>query len=190
MQQSPVLRLRLHKPKTRKKVCWTTETVDNEHMDKKKSKCKFSRLCSEASKVRNPLVIVPEEPNVADHPANPNAPLRVAPEFRPRVRRLRCEQPPVFLRCPMTPLHSFRPTMKILSDFPVCLDERCASMSGRDGGKKKPLKAPKKDSRDMDDDDLAMKQKQKEEQKKIAEMKEKAAKGPLGGGGIKKSGKK
>ncbi len=63
-------------------------------------------------------------------------------------------------------------------------------MSGRDGGKKKPLKAPKKDNKDLDDDDLAMKQKQKEEQKKIQELKDKAAKGPLGGGGIKKSGKK
>ena len=28
-------------------------------------------------------------------------------------------------------------------------------MSGREGGKKKPLKAPKKDVKDMDDDDKA-----------------------------------
>ncbi len=34
-------------------------------------------------------------------------------------------------------------------------------MSGREGGKKKPLKAPKKDNKDMDEDDLAFKQKQK-----------------------------
>lgn len=40
--QSPVLRLRLKKPKSRKKVCWTTDTVDNEGMDKKKSKCESS----------------------------------------------------------------------------------------------------------------------------------------------------
>ena len=74
--------------------------------------------------------------------------------------------------------------MNTVSRFPKL------NMSGRDGGKKKPLKAPKKDSKDMDDDEVALKQKQKEEQKKIAEMREKAAKGPLGGGGIKKSGKK
>ncbi|KAL5012562.1 hypothetical protein ScPMuIL_011113 [Solemya velum] len=36
---SPVLKLKLRKPKNDKKVKWTTETVDNEHMDKKKSKC-------------------------------------------------------------------------------------------------------------------------------------------------------
>ncbi|XP_044268690.1 E3 ubiquitin-protein ligase PPP1R11-like isoform X1 [Tribolium madens] len=35
----PTLKLRLTKPKSDKKVDWTTETVDNEHMDKKKSKC-------------------------------------------------------------------------------------------------------------------------------------------------------
>ncbi|KAK9503483.1 hypothetical protein O3M35_010029 [Rhynocoris fuscipes] len=64
-------------------------------------------------------------------------------------------------------------------------------MSGREGGKKKPLKAPKKDNREVTDDDLAAKQKQKEQQKALAEMKAKAAqKGPLIGGGIKKSGKK
>ncbi|XP_033732449.1 E3 ubiquitin-protein ligase PPP1R11-like [Pecten maximus] len=36
---SPTLRLKLRKPKNDKKVKWTTETVDNEHMNKKKSKC-------------------------------------------------------------------------------------------------------------------------------------------------------
>lgn len=40
-------------------------------------------------------------------------------------------------------------------------------MSGRDGGKKKPLKAPKKASRELDDDDLALKQKLKEQQKAL-----------------------
>ncbi|XP_061396335.1 uncharacterized protein ZK945.8 [Musca vetustissima] len=35
----PVLRLRLNKPKSNKKVGWQEGTVDNEHMGKKKSKC-------------------------------------------------------------------------------------------------------------------------------------------------------
>ncbi|NXF90195.1 TMA7 protein, partial [Eubucco bourcierii] len=65
------------------------------------------------------------------------------------------------------------------------------TMSGREGGKKKPLKQPKKQSKDLDETDLAFKQVQKEEQKKLEEMKAKAAgKGPLASGGIKKSGKK
>ncbi|KAM4722284.1 translation machinery-associated protein 7 [Rhinophrynus dorsalis] len=64
-------------------------------------------------------------------------------------------------------------------------------MSGREGGKKKPLKQAKKQSKELDEEDVAFKQKQKEEQKKLEEMKGKAAqKGPLTGGGIKKSGKK
>jgi len=64
-------------------------------------------------------------------------------------------------------------------------------MSGREGGKKKPLKAPKKDNREMDDDDVALQQKRRDEQKALEAMKAKAAqKGPLTGGGIKKSGKK
>lgn len=37
----PTLRLRLKKPKSDKKVQWTTETIDNEDMNKKKSKCKL-----------------------------------------------------------------------------------------------------------------------------------------------------
>ena len=40
-------------------------------------------------------------------------------------------------------------------------------MSGREGGKKKPLKAPKKANQDLDDEDLAFKQKQKEQQKAL-----------------------
>jgi len=40
-------------------------------------------------------------------------------------------------------------------------------MTGREGGKKKPLKAPKKDSKDLDEDDMAFKQKQKEQQKAL-----------------------
>ncbi|XP_033876674.1 translation machinery-associated protein 7 [Polyodon spathula] len=64
-------------------------------------------------------------------------------------------------------------------------------MSGREGGKKKPLKQPKKQGKDMDEEDLALKQKKKEEQKQLEAMKAKAAgKGPLTTGGIKKSGKK
>uniref|UniRef100_A0A1A9V1J0 E3 ubiquitin-protein ligase PPP1R11 n=1 Tax=Glossina austeni TaxID=7395 RepID=A0A1A9V1J0_GLOAU len=35
----PVLRLRLRKPKNSKKVVWHEGTVDNEHLNKKKSKC-------------------------------------------------------------------------------------------------------------------------------------------------------
>uniref|UniRef100_A0A4Y0BKH9 E3 ubiquitin-protein ligase PPP1R11 n=1 Tax=Anopheles funestus TaxID=62324 RepID=A0A4Y0BKH9_ANOFN len=38
-QDPPVLRLRLQKPRNGKKVQWTNGTVDNEHMNKKKSKC-------------------------------------------------------------------------------------------------------------------------------------------------------
>ncbi|XP_075219548.1 translation machinery-associated protein 7 homolog [Lycorma delicatula] len=64
-------------------------------------------------------------------------------------------------------------------------------MSGREGGKKKPLKAPKKENREMDDEDKALREKQKEEKKALAEAKAKASqRGPLVGGGIKKSGKK
>ncbi|KAJ1513807.1 Translation machinery-associated protein 7 [Coelomomyces lativittatus] len=61
----------------------------------------------------------------------------------------------------------------------------------RQGGKLKPLKAPKKDKVELDDDEIAYKQKQKEQQKALEDMKKKASgKGPLATGGIKKSGKK
>lgn len=64
-------------------------------------------------------------------------------------------------------------------------------MSGREGGKKKPLKAPKKEGKELDEDELAFKQKQKENQKALEAAKQQASKkGPLVGGGIKKSGKK
>lgn len=36
---SPTLVLKLRKPKTEKEVKWATDTIDNEHMNKKKSKC-------------------------------------------------------------------------------------------------------------------------------------------------------
>lgn len=38
-QDVPTVRLRLRRPKSSKKVQWTQGTVDNEHMNKKKSKC-------------------------------------------------------------------------------------------------------------------------------------------------------
>jgi len=64
-------------------------------------------------------------------------------------------------------------------------------MSGRAGGKQKPLKAPKKQQQELDEEDLAYKQKQKEEAAKLKDMQAKASKGgPLVTGGIKKSGKK
>ncbi|CEF67455.1 Translation machinery associated TMA7 family-containing protein [Strongyloides ratti] len=64
-------------------------------------------------------------------------------------------------------------------------------MSGRQGGKLKPLKKPKKASTEMSEEDIEFKKKQMEEQKKLKELAAKASqKGPLGGTGIKKSGKK
>ncbi|KAI9209327.1 translation machinery associated TMA7 [Polychytrium aggregatum] len=64
-------------------------------------------------------------------------------------------------------------------------------MSSRQGGKLKPLKTPKKAEKFEDEDDAAFKQKQKEEAAKLKELQAKAGqKGPLSGGGIKKSGKK
>lgn len=64
-------------------------------------------------------------------------------------------------------------------------------MSGRQGGKAKPLKAPKKKQNDYDDEDVAFKAKQKADAAAKKAMIELAKKGgPLVGGGIKKSGKK
>ncbi|KAK3807186.1 MAG: coiled-coil domain-containing protein 72 [Linnemannia elongata] len=64
-------------------------------------------------------------------------------------------------------------------------------MSGRAGGKAKPLKAPKKKVNELDEEDVAFQAKQKADKARLEEMKQKAAgKGPLVGGGIKKSGKK
>merc|ERR1712193_450229 len=54
------------------------------------------------------------------------------------------------------------------------------TMSGRDGGKKKPLKAAKKDNKELDDDDRAHQQKLREEQKALKEAAAKAGgKGPM-----------
>ncbi|KAF8444210.1 translation machinery associated TMA7 [Terfezia claveryi] len=64
-------------------------------------------------------------------------------------------------------------------------------MSGRAGGKAKPLKAPKKEKKEEDEETKAFKEKQKKEAAERKALADKAAqKGPLGGGGIKKSGKK
>ncbi|CAK7913200.1 translation machinery-associated protein 7 [[Candida] anglica] len=64
-------------------------------------------------------------------------------------------------------------------------------MSGRQGGKAKPLKAPKKKQEEFDEEDLAFKAKQKADAQAKKDMAQKAKKGgPLVGGGIKKSGKK
>ncbi|XP_075553352.1 translation machinery-associated protein 7-like isoform X1 [Dermacentor variabilis] len=53
-------------------------------------------------------------------------------------------------------------------------------MSGREGGKKKPLKTAKKEQKELDENDLEFKQKQKEQQKALKEAAAKAAgKGPL-----------
>ena len=41
--QNQSVRLVLKKPKNSRKVNWTNETVDNEHMNKRKSKCKGIR---------------------------------------------------------------------------------------------------------------------------------------------------
>ncbi|RNJ56431.1 Translation machinery-associated protein 7 [Verticillium nonalfalfae] len=58
-------------------------------------------------------------------------------------------------------------------------------------GKAKPLKAPKKQNKEMDEEDVAFAEKKKAEEKARKEMALKAqGKGPLASGGIKKSGKK
>ena len=64
-------------------------------------------------------------------------------------------------------------------------------MAGRQGGKKKPLKQPKKGAVEMDEEDLALKAKMRDDEKALKDAKAKAAqKGPMGSGGMKKSGKK
>ncbi|RDW86375.1 translation machinery-associated protein 7 [Aspergillus mulundensis] len=65
--------------------------------------------------------------------------------------------------------------------------------ASREGGKVKPLKAAKKDKKELDEDDLAFKEKQRAEAKAKKDLMDKAkGKGPLNTGsqGIKKSGKK
>ncbi|EAA32869.1 translation machinery associated TMA7 [Neurospora crassa] len=68
-------------------------------------------------------------------------------------------------------------------------------MGGADraGGKAKPLKAPKKDKKELDEDDKAFLEKKRAEEKARKDLAAKAGgKGPLNTGaqGIKKSGKK
>ncbi|KAJ1980050.1 hypothetical protein H4R35_001268 [Dimargaris xerosporica] len=64
-------------------------------------------------------------------------------------------------------------------------------MSGRQGGKLKPLKKPSKGKKELDEDDKAFLEKKKKEAAELKAMKDKASKGgPLLSGGIKKSGKK
>ncbi|XXG94777.1 hypothetical protein Hte_001035 [Hypoxylon texense] len=63
----------------------------------------------------------------------------------------------------------------------------------REGGKIKPLKAPKKQNKDLDDEDKAFLEKKRADEKARAEMAKKAGgKGPMNTGnqGIKRSGKK
>ncbi|KAL5615663.1 hypothetical protein BROUX41_005696 [Berkeleyomyces rouxiae] len=65
--------------------------------------------------------------------------------------------------------------------------------ANRQGGKAKPLKAPKKGPKELDDDDLAFLEKKRAEEKAKKDMASKAGgRGPLNTGqqGIKKSGKK
>ena len=50
-------------------------------------------------------------------------------------------------------------------------------MSSRQGGKLKPLKQKKKGDKELDETDLAFKQKQMEDKKKAAELKAKLQKG-------------
>ncbi|KAK5683682.1 hypothetical protein LTS12_029173 [Elasticomyces elasticus] len=72
--------------------------------------------------------------------------------------------------------------------MPIC-STNCDSI----GGKVKPLRGPKKDKKDLDDEELAFKEKQKADEKARKDMAEKAkGKGPMNAGaqGIKKSGKK
>ncbi|PPQ78192.1 hypothetical protein CVT25_015525 [Psilocybe cyanescens] len=66
-------------------------------------------------------------------------------------------------------------------------------MSGRQGGKLKPLKAPKKAGKaEETEEEIAFKAKKKQEEDALKAAREKAIgkSGPLLGGGIKKSGKK
>ncbi|KAK1315604.1 hypothetical protein QJS10_CPA05g01344 [Acorus calamus] len=63
-------------------------------------------------------------------------------------------------------------------------------MSSKQGGKAKPLKQPKVDKKEYDENDLENIKKKKEEEKALKELRAKAQKGALGGAGLKKSGKK
>lgn len=59
-------------------------------------------------------------------------------------------------------------------------------MSGRDGGKKKPLKQPKKQQTEVDEDDAALKQKLRDDAKALKDAAAIAGgKGPMGTGNKK-----
>ncbi|KAI8915158.1 translation machinery associated TMA7-domain-containing protein [Powellomyces hirtus] len=92
----------------------------------------------------------------------------------------------------MTVCASYQSPRQLFDISQTVVIEHTTIMSGRQGGKLKPLKSKKKaGGDDMDETDLAFKQKQREEQAKLKALAETAKKGgPLGGGGIKKSGKK
>ncbi|OJT14172.1 hypothetical protein TRAPUB_9283 [Trametes pubescens] len=60
-------------------------------------------------------------------------------------------------------------------------------MASRQGGKLKPLKAAKKDKKELDEEDVAFQARKKAEE---AALKAARDKGGAPGGGIKKSGKK
>ncbi|KAI4220625.1 MAG: hypothetical protein L6R36_007483 [Xanthoria steineri] len=75
----------------------------------------------------------------------------------------------------------------------LIMQETISLISDTTGGKAKPLKAPKKEKKEIDEDDKAFQEKQKAAAKANKEMAEKAkGKGPMNAGsqGIKKSGKK
>merc|ERR1712133_251785 len=61
--------------------------------------------------------------------------------------------------------------LHIVTDIKVHNNNNC-NMSGREGGKKKPLKAPKKENKELDDEDKAFKEKQKEEKRQLRDEKE------------------
>jgi hypothetical protein len=63
-------------------------------------------------------------------------------------------------------------------------------MSSRQGGKLKPMKAPKKEKVEETEEEKAFKDKKKADLAAQKEARDKALKGGPPGGGIKKSGKK
>jgi len=65
-------------------------------------------------------------------------------------------------------------------------------MPGREGGKKKPLKAAKKEKQELDADDIALREQRRREAAELKKAQEAAKQhGPMGKqGGISKSGKK
>ncbi|TDL27221.1 translation machinery associated TMA7 [Rickenella mellea] len=63
-------------------------------------------------------------------------------------------------------------------------------MPGREGGKMKPLKAPKKEKAEPTPEEIEFAKKKREEAAALKAAQAKAVKGGPPGGGIKKSGKK